>query len=101
MRPTILKRLAAGALFAACALHNSTVVGQTPEQEKMWEAQRAQTQAEEKIQAEKLAKERQARAEQGDHDARRRPPPPPAAAHCIVGETFAKHLAPVPQAGRV
>lgn len=61
MRSMTTSRFAAGAFVAACALHNSTVVGQTPEQEKMWQAQRAQTQADEKIQAEKLAKEREAR----------------------------------------
>jgi hypothetical protein len=61
MTSTTASRLAAAALVAACALHNSTVVGQTPEQEQMWQAQRAQAQAEEKIQAEKLAKEREAR----------------------------------------
>lgn len=61
MRSMTTSRLAAGVLLAACTLHDSTVVAQTPEQEKMWEAQRAQTQAEEKIQAEKLAKEREAR----------------------------------------
>ena len=61
MRPTTSRRLAAGMLAAACAIHVSTVVGQTPEQEKLWQAQRAQAQAEEKLQAEKLAKEREAR----------------------------------------
>jgi type II secretory pathway pseudopilin PulG len=61
MRPTTSRRLAAGMLAAACAIHVSTVVGQTPEQEKLWQAQRAQAQAEEKLQAERLAKEREAR----------------------------------------
>jgi hypothetical protein len=61
MRSMTTKLPAAGVLIAACALQNSTAVGQTPEQDKMWQAQRAQTQAEEKIQAEKLAKEREAR----------------------------------------
>jgi hypothetical protein len=45
-------------LVAACALHDSPVAGQTPEQEKMWEAQRAQTQADEKAAAERLARQR-------------------------------------------
>src|ERR1700722_20893371 len=61
MRPTTSRRLAAGMLAAACAIHVSTVAGQTPEQEKLWQAQRAQAQAEEKLQAERLAKEREAR----------------------------------------
>jgi type II secretory pathway pseudopilin PulG len=61
MRPTTSRRLAAGMLAAACAIQVSTVVGQTPEQEKLWQAQRAQAQAEEKLQAERLAKEREAR----------------------------------------
>jgi hypothetical protein len=61
MRSMTASRCAAGVLVAACVLHHSTVVGQTPEQDKMWQAQRAQTQAEEKIQADKLAKEREAR----------------------------------------
>jgi type II secretory pathway pseudopilin PulG len=61
MRPSTSWRLAAGMLAAACAIHVSTVVGQTPEQEKLWQAQRAQAQAEEKLQAERLAKEREAR----------------------------------------
>jgi len=42
-------------------MHNSAVVGQTPEQEKMWEAQRAQNQADEKARAERLARQREAR----------------------------------------
>src|SRR5450631_82622 len=46
---------------AACVTYASSVSAQTPEQEKMWEAQRAQTQAEEKIKAQRLAKQREAR----------------------------------------
>jgi type II secretory pathway pseudopilin PulG len=61
MRPRTSRRLTAGVLAAVCAIHVSTVVGQTPEQEKLWQAQRAQAQAEEKLQAERLAKEREAR----------------------------------------
>jgi len=61
MRRTTSQRLAAAVGVAACAMHHSTVVGQTPEQEKMWEAQRAQVQAEEKIKAETLARDRDAR----------------------------------------
>ena len=61
MRRTASPRLAAVMLVTACVMFDTTVLGQTPEQEKMWEAQRAQKQAEEKIKAERLAKEREAR----------------------------------------
>ena len=61
MRRTISQGLAAAALAAACAVCNSPVLGQTPEQAKMWEAQRAQAQADEKAAAERLAKQREAR----------------------------------------
>jgi hypothetical protein len=53
--------LAMSALAAACGMHNSAAVGQTPEQEKVWEAQRVQMQAEEKAKAELLANQRAAR----------------------------------------
>jgi hypothetical protein len=46
---------------AACAIHVSATVGQTPEQEKIWETQRAQRQADEKAAAERLARQREAR----------------------------------------
>ena len=61
MRRTIFRCLAAASLAAAGVLHDSASMGQTPEQTKMWEAQRAQMQAEEKIKAERLAREREAR----------------------------------------
>ncbi len=61
MRWTTTQRLAAAVLVAAGAMHHSVVVGQTPEQEKMWEAQRAQAQAEQKTAAELLARQRAAR----------------------------------------
>jgi hypothetical protein len=61
MRRTTSRWLAAAVLVAASVMHVSTVVGQTPEQEKMWEAQRAQTQADEKAKAERLARQREAR----------------------------------------
>jgi len=51
---------AAIAIMGACAMH-AAVLAQTPEETKMWEAQRAQTQAEEKAKAERLAKQRDAR----------------------------------------
>jgi hypothetical protein len=61
MRRTTTQWLAAAVLVAAGVMHMSIVIGQTPEQEKMWEAQRAQAQVEEKAKAEWLAKQRQAR----------------------------------------
>jgi hypothetical protein len=54
-------------LFAMAALLGTTVlasfdcVAQTPEQQQMWDAQRAQTLAEEKAKADQLAREREAR----------------------------------------
>jgi len=61
MRRTTTRRLAAAVLLAAGATHYSVVIGQTPEQEKMWEAQRAQAQAQQKTAAELLARQRAAR----------------------------------------
>jgi hypothetical protein len=61
MRLRTSEWLAPAMLVAACAMHDSPVAGQTPEQEKMWEAQRAQTQADERAAAERLARQREAR----------------------------------------
>jgi hypothetical protein len=61
MRRTTTRQLAAAVLVAAGATHYSVVIGQTPEQEKMWEAQRAQAQAQQKTAAELLARQRAAR----------------------------------------
>jgi hypothetical protein len=61
MRLTLSQWSAAAAMAAASAMPYSHVAGQTPEETKMWEAQRAQTQAEEKAKAERLAKQREAR----------------------------------------
>jgi hypothetical protein len=61
MRRTASQGLAATLLGAACVMSHTPALGQTPEQEKMWEAQRAQIQAEEKAAAERLAKQREAR----------------------------------------
>ncbi|MGC1521238.1 MAG: surface-adhesin E family protein [Steroidobacteraceae bacterium] len=61
MRLTPYRRLAAAVLAAAAVMHHSPAAAQTPEQEKMWEAQRAEAQAEEKAKAERLAKQREAR----------------------------------------
>jgi hypothetical protein len=63
MRSTPYRRLAAAMLAAAGVgvMQQSPVAAQTPEQEQMWEAQRAQAQAEERVKAERLAKQREAR----------------------------------------
>jgi len=61
MRRTTIERLVTAALAAAGAMCHSMAVGQTPEQEKMWEAQRAQAQADEKVRAEQLARQRAVR----------------------------------------
>ena len=56
------RRLIAGTLAAgACLLLGAVCAAQTPEQQKMWDAQRAQAQAVEKVRAEKLAAQRAAR----------------------------------------
>jgi len=51
----------AAALAVACLMPHSPAIAQTPEQEKLWEAQRAQRQAEQKAAAERLAEQRAAR----------------------------------------
>jgi hypothetical protein len=66
MKSTPYRRLAAAVLAAAVlaaagVMHHSPAAAQTPEETKMWEAQRAQAQAEEKAKAERLAKQREAR----------------------------------------
>ena len=51
------------AIAAVAALFSAALsVGQTPEQEKIWEAERARALAEGKIKAERLAQEREARS---------------------------------------
>jgi hypothetical protein len=56
------RRLVAGAMAAGvCLLLAAVCAAQTPEQQKMWDAQRAQAQADEKVRAEKLAAQRAAR----------------------------------------
>ena len=56
------RRLIAGTVAAgACLLLGAVCAAQTPEQQKMWDAQRAQAQAGEKVRAEKLAAQRAAR----------------------------------------
>jgi hypothetical protein len=49
------------AVAAATVLCTSHTIGQTPEQEKTWAADRARAVAEEKVKAERLAREREAR----------------------------------------
>ena len=61
MRATIVRWRGPALLCAACLAQNSMVAGQTPEQQKMWDEQRAQAQAQEKVIAERLAKEREVR----------------------------------------
>lgn len=46
---------------AACVMHAGILAAQTPEQAKMWEAERAQTLADQKAKAEQLAAQRAAR----------------------------------------
>lgn len=53
--------LFAAALAGAALLQSTICAAQTPEQQKLWDAQRAQTQADEKAKAEKLAAQRAAR----------------------------------------
>jgi hypothetical protein len=59
MRLTTSQWLAAAA--AVAAMHTWPAGAQTPEQQQMWDAQRAQAQAEEKAKAERLAKQREVR----------------------------------------
>src|SRR5260370_20912131 len=73
MTSTHSRRLSA-VLIAAFVMHYSAVVGQTPEQQKMWDAQRAQTQADEKVKADLLAGQRAAR--RADPRSRGRTPHP-------------------------
>ena len=61
MRLTPSRWLAAAVLAAASAFQYCPVAGQTPEQTKEWEAQRAQAQADEKVKTERLEKQREAR----------------------------------------
>jgi hypothetical protein len=56
-----LSGLAAVALAGPCFLQSLIAGGQTPEQEKVWEAQQAQTLVDQRAKAERLAKERAAR----------------------------------------
>src|SRR5208283_2419223 len=51
----------AGALAGAGLIHSPIGAAQTPEQQKNWDAQRAQSLADEKAKAERLAQQRAAR----------------------------------------
>jgi hypothetical protein len=53
--------LIVGAFVASALLQSALCVAQTPEQQKMWDAQRAQAQADQKTRAEKLGAQRAAR----------------------------------------
>lgn len=55
------RQLALAALAGICLLRHSPSPGQTPEQQKTWDAQRIQSLADEKARAERLAREREAR----------------------------------------
>jgi hypothetical protein len=61
MKRTASRWLATAMLIAMGVTHYSAVVGQTPEEQKLWEAQRAQIHADEKAKADLLAKQRDAR----------------------------------------
>ena len=61
MMQNLSRLIAAGIAAGACLLHSGAGTAQTPEQTKMWEAQRAQTQADEKAKVERLAAQRAAR----------------------------------------
>jgi hypothetical protein len=61
MKRAASPRLAATMLIAVAAMRISTAVGQTPEEQKLWEAQRVQMHADEKAKADLLARQREAR----------------------------------------
>jgi hypothetical protein len=61
MRLNTSRRCASAVILAVCAMYGSAVVGQTPEETKQWQEQRAQIQAQEKARAEQLARQREAR----------------------------------------
>jgi hypothetical protein len=62
LAPSRRPALLAAALWAAASLvRPSPAAAQTPEQQKLWDAQRAQAQADEKAKSEQLAKQREIR----------------------------------------
>ena len=61
MKRAASRWLAGTMTIALGVMRVSTVVGQTPEEQKLWEAQRAQIHADEKTKADLLAKQRDAR----------------------------------------
>jgi hypothetical protein len=56
-----LRLLASGALAASACFASFVSSGQTPEQQQLWDAQRAQAAADDKLKAERLGREREAR----------------------------------------
>jgi hypothetical protein len=61
MTQKYFRPIASALLAGACLVGGGAGTAQTPEQAKMWEAQRAQAQAEDKARAERLAAQRAAR----------------------------------------
>jgi hypothetical protein len=61
MRQTVHGWLTAAVTIAAGLATSAAVFSQTPEQEQMWAAQRAQKQADDKAKADQLARQREAR----------------------------------------
>ena len=61
MHSNYRRSLAGPVAAGACLWLAALCAAQTPEQQKMWDAQRAQAQADEKVRAEKLAAQRAAR----------------------------------------
>jgi hypothetical protein len=61
MKQNLSRLIAASIAAGACLLHTAVGTAQTPEQTKMWEAQRTQSQADEKAKVERLAAQRAAR----------------------------------------
>jgi hypothetical protein len=61
MRTASSRGLAALLLAAVSVARLAPAAAQTPEQQKMWDEQRAQAQADERVKAEQLAKQREAR----------------------------------------
>jgi hypothetical protein len=61
MSPHYFHRIASLLLACACLAHLGPSAAQTPEQQQLWDAQRAQQQADAKVKAERLAAQRAAR----------------------------------------
>jgi hypothetical protein len=61
MSPHYFHRIASALLACGCLVHLGPSAAQTPEQQQLWDAQRAQQQADAKVKAERLAAQRAAR----------------------------------------